>query len=124
MKQTPLPYNNILTQIFTAIGYSEDEFEDLMLLFYTGMLKEFMGEDAEVDKLNKKIKSLFGKDLTEVEFLQKLRSIILGEESADLFDRKYRKYLCEYIASFYGSLDTEGKEMVDNIANKYNLEFK
>jgi hypothetical protein len=121
MKQTPLPYSNILTQIFTAVGYSEDEFEDLMLLFYTGMLKEFMGEDVEVDKLNRKIKSSFGKNLTEVEFLQKLRSIILGEESADLFNRKY---LCEYIDSLYGSLDTEGKDMVDNIANKYNLEFK
>jgi hypothetical protein len=122
-----MPYNEVLIQIFTALGYGEDDYGDLAVLFYTGLLQYFApdedanDQDSDMERLTQKIDEIAKEDLDDKDFLIKLRTVIFSQHSERVFDKRFRKHLRGYINSFYASLDRDGKEMVDNVVEKYKI---
>lgn len=106
-------YNEFLLRVFNAIGYEEDQYSDLMVLFYLGLCGEFV--DVDDGKLEEKVKALVAEKLSESELLIKIRELVGGEDVVESIEKSFESYLKKYIDAVYDELDQRGKEICDSV---------
>lgn len=120
--QDLLPYKSILIQVFTALDYGEDDFGELLMIFYMGLMgRYFKDEISKLKDFETDLERIIYQNLSDKDFVIKLRELILDENNLEHFNTVFKSFLAEYINSFYIDLDDHGKDIIDNVAKEYKI---